>query len=191
MSKKLASTILGLFSMLCPLMAQTSSEKLALLIPHLFGPNGLFVDTNFKQFNHNAHFINSFESEFTQFNVSLASQLTALPLPSPASGFTYSFDPDSGAFSRSAQSFGPILAERAETIGKNKVTVGFSYQRFSFDSIEGGDLNQVRAVFNHEEPVGIPPNVDTSWKNDIIATVNITQLFNVVQFLSYISFFFK
>ena len=99
--------------------------------------------------------------------------MTALPLPSPASGFTYTFDAATGAFTRSAQSFGPILAERAETIGKRKFTLGFSYQRFTFDSIEGGDLNQVRAVFTHDElPANFPPNVDSSFVTDIVTTVN-------------------
>ena len=47
----------------------------------------------------------------------LVSQLVSVPLPSPASGFTYHFDPSLGVFQRTTQSFGPILADRAETIG--------------------------------------------------------------------------
>ena len=46
-------------------------------------------------------------------NIALATTLSALPLPSPASGFTYSYDPASGGYTLSTQSFGPILAERA------------------------------------------------------------------------------
>jgi hypothetical protein len=154
-------------------LAQTQSNKVALVIPQLFGPNGLIVDTTLSQFGHQGHFLNAFQSEFTQFNTALANQLASLPLPSPASGFTYTFDPASGVFTRSAQSFGPILAERAETIGRRKFTFGFSYQRFTFDSIEGGDLNQVRAVFTHEAvPPNTPPFVDTSYVKDIVTTVN-------------------
>ncbi|MCI0422115.1 MAG: DUF3187 family protein [Acidobacteria bacterium] len=155
-------------------LAQNQSGKLALLIPQLFGPEGLIVDTTTNpQQRHRAHFLNAFQSEFTQFNTALANQLTALPLPSPASGFTYSFDSASGVFTRSAQSFGPILAERAETIGQKKFTFGFSYQRFTYDSVEGGDLNQVRAVFKHDDlPANIPPPMDTSFLTDIVITVN-------------------
>jgi len=155
-------------------LGQSQNGKLALLIPQLFGPEGLIVDTTTPpQQQHRAHFLNAFQSEFTQFNTALANQLTALPLPSPASGFTYSFDSATGAFTRSAQSFGPILAERAETIGKRKFTVGFSYQRFTYDSVEGGDLNQVRAVFTHDDlPPNFPPNVDSSFVTDIVTTVN-------------------
>jgi hypothetical protein len=155
-------------------LAQTQSSKVALVIPQLFGPNGLIVETTTPPaFNHQAHFLNAFQSEFTQFNTALANQLASLPLPSPASGFTYTFDAASGAFTRSAQSFGPILAERAETIGKRKFTVGFSYQRFTFDSIEDGDLNQVRAVFTHDAlPANFPPAADSSFVKDIVTTVN-------------------
>lgn len=155
-------------------LGQTQSGKLALLIPQLFGPEGLIVDTTTPpQQQHRAHFLNAFQSEFTQFNTALANQLATLPLPSPASGFTYSFDAATGAFTRSAQSFGPILAERAETIGRRKFTFGYSYQRFTYDTIENGDLNQVRAVFTHDSlPPNLPPNVDTSFVTDIVTTVN-------------------
>ena len=129
-------------------------QNLATLIPNLYGPRGLIVDTDAPLaggVDHSAHFNSSFQSEFSQINVSLATQLLALPLPSPASGFTYSFDSKLGVFTRSTQSFGPILAERAETIGKKKVNVGFSYQYFNFDSVEGIPMNNVPAVFTHDD----------------------------------------
>ena len=62
--------------------------------------------------------------------MAFVSQLTALPLPSPAAGFTYAFDPATGTFRRTTRSFGPILAERAETIGRGRLSVGFNYQHF-------------------------------------------------------------
>ncbi|HEX2310267.1 MAG TPA: hypothetical protein VHH91_06075 [Vicinamibacterales bacterium] len=79
------------------------------------------------------------------------SQLTALPLPSPAAGFTYAFDPATGTFRRTTRSFGPILAERAETIGRGRLSVGFNYQYFSFDSLDDVDLSGVPAVFTHDD----------------------------------------
>src|SRR3989442_2933577 len=118
------------------------SDKLALLIPNLFGAGGLTLPNP----THNAHFDSAFQSNFVPFNTALAGQLTSLPIPSPASGFTYTFDKTLGVYSRSAQSFGPILAERAETIGKDKFYFGVSYQRFKFDSIDGVDLHQVPAL---------------------------------------------
>jgi hypothetical protein len=133
--------------------AQAKTD-LALLIPNLYGPKGLIVNSEATLPNgqtHSAHFNSSFESDFSQFNTALASQLLALPLPSPASGFTYTFDPSLGVLTRSTQSFGPVLTERAETIGKKKFNIGFSYQRFAFDSLSGIPLKNVPVVFTHDD----------------------------------------
>ena len=154
-------------------LGQSQNGKLALLIPQLFGPEGLIVDTTTPpQQQHRAHFFNAFQSEFTQFNTALANQLTALPLPLRRLALpTRSTPPPAPSPAR--RKLRPILAERAETIGKRKFTVGFSYQRFTYDSVEGGDLNQVRAVFTHDDlPANFPPNVDSSFVTDIVTTVN-------------------
>jgi hypothetical protein len=133
--------------------AQSGSGKLGLLIPSIYGSDGLIVNslaTLPDGSDHSAHFNASFQSEFSQFNVALATQLLTLPFPSPASGYTYSFDETLGVYTRSTQSFGPILTDRAETIGKGKLTFGFTYQRFNFDSIDGLPLGSVPAVFTHD-----------------------------------------
>jgi hypothetical protein len=130
-----------------------ANPKLGMLIPTIYGPEGLIVDSLAvlpSGDTHAAHFNSAFQSEFGQFNVALATQLLTVPFPSPASGYTYTFDESLGVFTRSTQSFGPILTERAETIGKGKFTFGFAYQRFKFDSIEGVDLGAVPAVFTHD-----------------------------------------
>lgn len=160
------------------------SGKLALLIPGLFGPGGLKVDSQARLpdgSTHSAHFNSAFQAEFTQFNIALASQLAAVPLPTPASGFTYTFDSSLGVFQRSTQSFGPILTERAETIGKGKFTFGVTYQHFGFDTLEGLSLDDVPAVFTHDDAQlggGRTDLVSTS--NSIDASVDQT-----VAFLSY------
>src|SRR5262245_45108834 len=98
------------------------AEDLGLLFKHIYGQQGLLVDSeavlNPGDAAHYPHFNSSFQASFNLFNIALASQLTAVPLPSPASSFTYVYRPDSGAFVRSTQSLGPILADRAETIGR-------------------------------------------------------------------------
>src|SRR5829696_1796859 len=128
--------------------------KLATLFEDVFGPTGLVVNSEAvlpDGTTHSAHFNSAFQSNFTQFNVALVSQLTALPLPSPASGFTYAFDSATGTFRRTTRSFGPILSDRAETIGRGQLSVGFNYQHFSFDSLDGVDLSTVPAVFTHDD----------------------------------------
>ena len=151
-----------------PALAQGQSDSMATLIFRVFGPDGLFVKSEAllpSGATHSAHFNSAFQSEFTRINVALSTQLLTVPLPSPASGFTYSLDPTLGVPTRSTQSFGPILSERAETIGKGRSSFGFAYQHFSFDTIDGLDLEALPAVFTHD---GAAPG----GKADVVTTVN-------------------
>jgi hypothetical protein len=152
MSRWAALLVFGLVVVAEP--AQAGGERLSLLIPQLYGPNGLTVASEARLpdgSTHSAHFNSAFQERFTQFNIALASQLAAIPLPSPASGFTYTFDESLGVYQRTTQSFGPILAERPETLGRGKLSLGTSYQHFGFDSLEGVDLGSVPSVFTHDE----------------------------------------
>lgn len=151
-------------------------KRLATLFTDLYGPTGLIVDslaTLPGEQPHSAHFTSDFQANFSQFSTAMVSQLVTLPLPSPASGFTYEFDPSLGVFQRSTSSFGPILAERAETIGAGRVSCGFAFQRFTFDTVEGLDLRRVPAVFTHDNAYlrGGRDDVVTTL-NSIRATVN-------------------
>ncbi len=131
-----------------------AKEKLSLLIPHIYGPNGLNVDSqavNLDGTTHIAHFNDDFQQQFREFNTALAGQLAALPLPSPASGFTYTLDLSTGLQQRSTQSFGPLLTERAETVGKNNLSFGLNYQQFRFNSLEGVNLSDFKTTYRHED----------------------------------------
>jgi hypothetical protein len=150
-------------------------KSLATLFTDLYGPQGLIVDslaTLPGEQPHSAHFNSAFQFDFSQFSTALVSQLVSLPLPSPASGFTYHFDSSLGVFQRTTQSFGPILAERAETIGAGRASFGFAFQRFTFDSVEGLDLRRVPAVFTHDNAVLLGGREDVvTTNNEISATV--------------------
>jgi hypothetical protein len=133
--------------------AQDRPSTLSTLFEDIFGPRGLVLNSDDVQLdgtNHAAHFNSAFQSEFRLMNVALTSQLATVPLPSPASGFTYSFDPGTGTFVRSTRSFGPILADRGETIGRGRIAFGYTYQFFSFDHLDGISLSNVPAVFTHD-----------------------------------------
>jgi hypothetical protein len=150
----------------------------------LYGPNGLVVNSNTPLASgatHTGHFNSGFESEFSQFGTALTSQIVSLPLPPPASGFTYEFDPGLGVFQRTTTSFGPILSERAETIGARRVSIGFAYQRLSFDSIEGVDLRNVPAVFTHDDAQLL------GGREDVVTTVNAieAEVGRTAMFISY------
>ncbi len=156
-------------AMLCVLLlaaaaqAQIPSGKLVFTIPGLYGPTGLTLPNPF----HQAHFNSSFQSSFTPLNAEIGSELSRLPLASPASGFVYTFDKALGVWTQTNQSFGPILSERSETIGRHKFFVGFGYQRFDFDNIDGIDIHHVPAVFGH-----IPFPGDPLFERDYITTDN-------------------
>ncbi len=145
--------------------AQTipSNGHLVYVIPGLYGPTGFVLPNPF----HSAHFNSSFQSNFNPLNTKLGSELTRLPLASPASGFVYTFDKALGVWNQSTQSFGPILSERSETIGRHKVFIGFGYQYFGFDSLDGADLHKLPAVFGHLETAPHP-----AYENDYITTTN-------------------
>jgi len=91
-------------------------------------------------------------------NVGIASQLSALPIASPASGVIFKEDPATGAMLPSSDSLGPILTERAETIGKKRFFMGFTRQQFRFDRIEGQSLGAVQNLYSGGDPTNVTQN---------------------------------
>ena len=175
MSTRVLWVVLTVLACASPARAQdpynltAPTRNLATLFGDLFGPNGLIVDslaTLPGEQPHSAHFNSDFQFNFNNFSTALVSQLVSVPLPSPGGGFTYQFDASLGVFQRTTQSFGPILAERADTVGARRVSVGFTFQRFTFDSIEGIDLNSVPAVFTHDNAFL------RGGREDVVATTN-------------------
>ncbi len=168
----------GVVCLLCPAgvtMAQTDAcagadSKPGCVLPRLYHQTGLTLPNRF----HAAHFLSDFQSNFAALNSAIGTQLAVLPLISPASGFTYQYDKAAGVFVRSATSFGPILTERPETIGKGKVYFGISYQRFRFDRIDGQDLHDLPAIFTHShDPANNLPNGQPApFESDFISTTN-------------------
>ena len=161
---KLRRSILVLaVSMLLLATDQAQARKLKDLLPTLFGPNGITLERveNLPccslEGGHEPHFLVESQAELTTLNNALRGQLGNFPLPSPASGFTYGFDPNLGTFTRSTESFGPIFADRAETVGRGQWSLGFSYSRFTYDKLDGKNLDngELQLTFLHE-PVGRP-----------------------------------
>jgi len=74
-------------------------------------------------------------------------QLSLLPIPSPASGILLRFDRSNAVFTRVNETLGPILSERAETIGKRRLFLAVDYQRFTFSSIDRISLKALPIVF--------------------------------------------
>jgi hypothetical protein len=88
-------------------------------------------------------------------NSGLAAELSNLPASSSASALRYVFDRSVGAYVPTAQSLGPVLSERAETIGKDKVFFAVTYQRFQFDHQDDLDLRNIRSTVPLSIPAGL------------------------------------
>ncbi len=144
----------------CPLNG-TSSKDLICLIPQVYGSFGLSSGGPLlTAFGHEAHFGNDFVAEFRPISTAVGTQLSSLPIASPSSGITFVYDPSLKTFTPATeQTLGPVLGERADTIGRHRAYIGFSYQYFNFSTIDGKDLNNVPAVFQHQ-PLA-PDNVNT------------------------------
>lgn len=150
---------------------QKAPSEPGCVIPNLFGPQGLTLANN-AAFPHYAHFVGSAQETLNQgVGTAIATQLAILPIISPSSGFTFAYDNASGVFVRSTTSFGPIYSERAETIGKGKVSFGLSYQRFRFGSLDGINIHNIPAVFSHVPGTG-PGGADEPYEADVIRTAN-------------------
>jgi hypothetical protein len=109
-------------------------------------------------------------STFNFFNEAFGTQIGQLPLATPASGFIFTFDKTAGVYTASQESFGPLLAERAETIGRHRIYVAFTYQRFNFSEIDGNDLKNLPILFFF--PSQTTPDVVTSTENRLDTKVD-------------------
>jgi hypothetical protein len=74
-------------------------------------------------------------------NSSIGTQLTQLPIPSASVG-TVSLQQAGNPFGVPFDNLGPVLTDRPDTVGKRRVFVGFNYQRFNFNALNGIDLGK-------------------------------------------------
>ena len=92
--------------------------------------------------------VRTFGAKTTAFNSTFAVQLSQLPVASAASGFVLTLDKTLGVYTASAGSLGPVLTQRGDTIGKHKLFLAFSYQRFQFNSIDGLSIDRTPSIDN-------------------------------------------
>jgi hypothetical protein len=123
--------------------------------------------------NHETHFIGDDSPQFQavqQLNGLIANQLSSFPIASSAGGFTYTLDPALGVFVRSSDSFGPVYAERSDTIGKSRFNLGLNYTHFTFDDINNLSLRDgdLRLVFTHKDVNNDHSNLTPYVEGDVI-----------------------
>jgi hypothetical protein len=131
---------------LAPAPAWAQNAGLSGLLLRFFqGANPIQLVTT----NHPAHFgaQPGAQAIMTEINRSIASQIATFPLGSSSGGFAYTFDAELGVFSRSTESFGPLFAERALTIGRGKLGFGATYLHSNYDAFEGQNLHDGDTAF--------------------------------------------
>ncbi len=139
------------------------------IIADLFGGDGITLDTGPDVPNHTAHFESDSGAALNDLSDVIAASASIFALPS-ASG-SYTFDLEIGVPVRTTDSFGPILTERAQTIGQGKLNVGFFFSRTVYKQLEGDDLDDLSLTLNHLDCCGGPatPGVP-DFELDVIIT---------------------
>ena len=112
-------------------------------------------------------------------------------------GFT--FDIERGVPVRTTESLGPLLGERAATLGAGKLNLALTYTRIRFKRFEGNSLNDLQLSFIHDDvngdgvlgPLGTPldfeldhvrVDLDLTLEQDVLAffaTYGVTRTWDV------------
>lgn len=98
-----------------------------------------------------------------KLNSALASSLGFFSLNSGVSGYT--LDLVLGVPVRTTESLGPLIAERAETLGARKLSLAFSYTRLDFKRFEANRLSDISVIvesrdLNGDGMLGPPGTLD-------------------------------
>ncbi len=141
----------------------SQAEDLADFITGLYGGNGIILPAApgipaAIADAHRPHFTG--ESQIQQLNAlsnGLLSGIGVYALSSTVTGI--SFDLSQGVPIALEDSLGPLLAERATTVGRGRMTFGFGYSNQDFDELDGEDLSSLSVILMHQDccQVGPPP----------------------------------
>jgi len=147
------------------------AESLSNVIPNLFGGS---LGTTISQ-NGVSRALQEPElaRRFRNLPAALAAARSQAPVPSASGAFRFAWDPELDTFVRSEQSLGPILAERAATLGRGVLTVGFSYSYSNFDTLEGdslADLHFQQPALSKEFLADLPAGDQMAFGDDILET---------------------
>jgi hypothetical protein len=136
-----------------PIAAQGLRDKISELFVFTPGQQPLFLGGTGV---HENHFLTSASSQngvlISFIGSAVGSNIASIPLSATSGGSTFRFE--GGAPVRTSTSPGPILAERAQTLGKGRVFVGANINRLKFQSLRGVGLDDIALNFVHQ-------NVDT------------------------------
>lgn len=152
-SKYIVVTVITLF--ISTLFIRNSfAGSLSDLITSLYGGNGVPVTKVFEKERPTGgvDVVTTLQVPLDSFFViqNLNSELNAekglFPISSTSGGFTFQYDKELEVFIRTTDSLGPVFAERAHTLGKGKLNLGFSYTYINFSTLQGKDLHNLKSV---------------------------------------------
>ena len=122
-------------------------------IRNLYGSRGIFLEpTPLPFFTQESRFQTSSLQGLDQLNNQLTSAIGVPSFNSSVTGFT--FDIERGIPVRTTESLGPLLTERATTLGARKLDVTFTYTRVNFTKLQGKDLKNLELVFLRDDANG-------------------------------------
>jgi hypothetical protein len=150
--------------------AAQAETKLSDKIPDLLAENALANLEIFQQagVNLDPSFVIQQIGLAVPLATTISSQLSSFPLGSSAGGFSWTFDPALGTFNRVSDSFGPVFAERALTVGRGRMNIGVNLQRATFDKFEDVDLDGGIKIYTGLPAVFIEDSLHLKLSTDII-----------------------
>ena len=83
-------------------------------------------------------------ARFSGLSAALAAARSQAPVPSATGALRFEWDDDLDLYVRSVESLGPLIAERASTLGRHAATLSVSYTHVDFDTLEGDRLSNLR-----------------------------------------------
>ena len=128
------------------------------LISGLYGGNGITLDPGIVF--HEAHFAAESQEQLTNLSNIISSSIGTVAFNSTVSAI--SFDIEEGVPVRSQESLGPLIAERATTIGKGKINLGVSYTHIKYRQLGGTKLSDLSITLLHDQGFG------ASFERDVI-----------------------
>src|SRR3972149_1271493 len=153
MTRHILSTFFILLIITFPI-TNSFANNLSGLITSLYGGNGVPVKNVFEEERPTGGVdvvtvvqvpLDSF-LEIQNLNSELNSEKGSFPVSSTGGGFTFQYDRELEAFTRTTDSLGPIFAERATTLGERKINFGFSYTYIDYSKLQGKDLHNLKSI---------------------------------------------
>ncbi|WP_337287631.1 transporter [Candidatus Methylomirabilis sp.] len=122
-------------------------------IRNLYGSEGILIEPSpLPFFTQESRFQASSLQGLEHLNTQVTSAIGLPSFSSSVTGFT--FDMDRGIPIRTTESLGPLLTERATTLGAHKLDVTLTYTRLNFTKLQGKDLDHLELVFRRGDANG-------------------------------------